>query len=182
MVLLIGCQVSLHKIGSRAQLSLVTFHLNTYSSLIHAVKPSTTASLFVIVFYHIYVLWISPSLLLHLIPPVKFLNSMICIISSFSSSASFSSSCRPATTHILVLHASSYLCLILLSLSSRKQAKKTGSHVRKWQWGWRSGRTTVAVTGRYVGHLLRCDILLYLLVCVYLCVDSDKQDINTQRR
>lgn len=89
MVLLIGCRVSLHKIGSRAQLSLVTFHLNTYSSLIHVVKPSTAASLFVIIFSRNYVLWIFPSSLLHLIPPVKFLNSMICIISSFSSSASF---------------------------------------------------------------------------------------------
>lgn len=114
---LIGCQVSLHKIGSRAQLSLVTFHLNTYSSLIHAVKPSTTASLFV--FYHISVLWISPSSLLHLIPPVKFLNSMMCIISSFSSSASFCSSCRPGTAH-----ASSYLCLILLSLSHANRQRR----------------------------------------------------------
>lgn len=63
-------------------------------------------------------------------------------------------------------------------LWSREQAKKTGSHVRRWRWGWPSGKTTVAATGRYVVCLCR-DVSGHLFTSQPHCITLLNTLLNT---
>lgn len=80
-------------------------------------------------------------------PSASFLPASLCTILLLSFKAVVTLLCASCLT-------SDFSFLTLTShwfgLWSCKQAKKMGSHVRRWRWEWPSGKTTVAATGRYV--------------------------------